>query len=167
LDGGIKMNIRFIDTSIMTNLLEIPARCDKAQEIQDDFKQAIDAGETFILPLATIIETGNHIAHISDGRLRRSIAEKFTIFIRLSLDNEAPWFYDEYKLSKEDLLYIVTEFPQKAMEKVGVGDISIIRQYEIFKEKYNAIGRIMIWSNDAHLQMYREDLTGTTRRRNL
>lgn len=71
------------------------------------------------MSLATIIETGNHIAHIKDGRIRRSIAEKFAKFIYLSLDNEEPWYYDEYELSKEDLRYIATEFPQKAMEQIG------------------------------------------------
>ena len=161
------MNIRFIDTSIMTNLLLIPTRCDKAQEIRDEFDRAVTAGDNLILPLATIIETGNHIAHIRDGNLRRLIAGKFAEFIFLSLDNETPWYYDSCELSKNDLRYIVDHFPQKAMEQVGMGDVSIICQYENFKEKNGAIGVIMIWSDDTHLQMYREDLTGTIRRRNM
>lgn len=161
------MNIRFIDTSIMTNLLGVPNRCDKQQEIQAEFTRAVEAAENLILPLATIIETGNHIAHINDGNIRRRIAEKFSEFIRLSLDNQAPWYYDSYELSKNDLLYMINHFPQKAMEQVGMGDISIITQYENFKEKNSAIGVIMIWSEDTHLQMYCEDLTGIIRRRNM
>jgi len=161
------MNIRFIDTSIMLNLLQVPSRCNKAQEVLNDFKRAIEDGDNLILPLATIVETGNHIAHINDGNIRRKIAEKFAVFIRASLDNEAPWFYDSCELSKEDLLYIADNFSQKAMEKVGLGDISIIRQYENFKEKNGAIGKIMIWSVDTHLQMYSEDLTGMSRRRDM
>ena len=161
------MNIRFIDTSIMTNLLEIPNRCDSATQIQIEFNRAVKAGDNLILPLATIIETGNHIAHIVDGNLRREIARKFSEFIRLSLDNVTPWFYDNCELSKNDLLFMIDNFPQKAMEQVGMGDVSIIRQYENFKEKNSAIGGIMSWSNDTHLQMYCEDLTGVIRRRNM
>lgn len=167
MDGGIRLNIRFIDTSVMLNLLKIPSRCDKASEILGEFKDAVHAGENLILPLATIIETGNHIAHINDGNLRRSIAEKFVAFIRHSLDSESPWYYNSCELSKQDLLYIANSFPQKATEKIGLGDVSIIQQYENFKEKNSAIGKIMIWSVDTHLKMYNEDLTGTPRRRNM
>jgi hypothetical protein len=160
------MNIRFIDTSIMTNLLKIPFRCENAQEVSVEFETAIRADERLVLPLATIIETGNHIAHINDGNIRRKIANNFSDFIRASLDNESPWFYDSFELSKEDLLYIADNLPQKAMAQIGLGDISIIRQYENFKEKNGAIGKIMIWSVDGHLKMYNEDLTGISRRRN-
>lgn len=63
------------------------------------------------------------------------------------------------------MLYIAENFPHNAMGQIGLGDISIIRQYENFKAKNSAIGKIMIWSVDSHLQMYCEDLTGISRRR--
>lgn len=71
------MNVRFIDTSVMMNLLEVPGRCADSQMIKDEFRQIIDNKEVLILPIATIIETGNHIAHISNGNSRRTIASKF------------------------------------------------------------------------------------------
>lgn len=61
------MNVRFIDTSVMMNLLEVPGKCADAQIIKEEFRQIIDNKEGLILPIATIIETGNHIAHISNG----------------------------------------------------------------------------------------------------
>ena len=64
------MNVRFIDTSIMCNLLEIPNMCADKERIKKEWKEVLERKETLIMPLATIIETGNHIAHISDGRAR-------------------------------------------------------------------------------------------------
>lgn len=43
------MNVRFIDTSILLNLLKVPSRCDKAQEVSDDFKQAVKDERRFVI----------------------------------------------------------------------------------------------------------------------
>ena len=70
------MNVRFIDTSIVMNLLEIPNMCAEAAVVKDEFKTAVEAEETMILPMSTIIESGNHIAHIADGTIRRTKADR-------------------------------------------------------------------------------------------
>ena len=64
---GIKMNVRFIDTSIMLNLLEVPGRCAEKERVKEEWRFILEKKETLIMPIATIIETGNHIAHIADG----------------------------------------------------------------------------------------------------
>lgn len=46
-------------------------------------------GTTFILPLATIIETGNHIAHSSGDRM--SLGEEFAQIMIDSADEKSPW----------------------------------------------------------------------------
>ena len=56
------MNIRFIDTSIVMNLLRIPHMCQEYESVKKEFNEAIEQNETLILPLATIIESGNHIS---------------------------------------------------------------------------------------------------------
>lgn len=85
------MNVRFIDTSVMTNMLEIPGRCKDVKSVQEELKKVIEAKEVLILPIATIIETGNHIAHIDNGNIRRTIAQKFGEYLRKTAEGEAPW----------------------------------------------------------------------------
>lgn len=68
------MNVRFIDTSVMMNLLEVPEMCSDAEKIKEEWIEVLKAEDVLILPIATIIETGNHIAHISNGNIRRKIA---------------------------------------------------------------------------------------------
>ena len=125
------MNVRFIDTSVMANMLEIPGKCSDAEEVQDEFKQVIKAKEVLILPIATIIETGNHIAHIADGNTRRSIAGKFGEYLRKTAEGEAPWQLYGIEIDKEGLLYLADHieendkvemraFEEKILGKLGV-----------------------------------------------
>ena len=60
--------------------------------------------ETLILPVSTIIESGNHIAHIADGHIRREKAIKFQTFLKKTANEEAPWTLYGVTLTKEDLL---------------------------------------------------------------
>ena len=39
------MNVRFIDTSVMANMLKIPGRCNDAESVQEEFKQVLEAKE--------------------------------------------------------------------------------------------------------------------------
>ena len=82
------MNVRFIDTSVMVNLLEVPGMCSDAEKIKEEW-----------------------------------------------------------------------------IEVLKVGDMSIVYAYKQYKEKTPAIGSIMIWSTDKHLQSYHEENVSTITRR--
>ena len=160
------MNVRFIDTSVMANKLEIPGMCSDAEIVKKEFKEAVDAKEVLILPVATIIETGNHIAHIPDGQSRRTIAGKFGEFLRMTAEGKAPWYLYGVELNKKGLLYLADHIEENALAQVGVDDMSIIHAYHEYKENTPGIGRIMIWSTDTHLQgYYEENVSLTTNRR--
>lgn len=164
--GGVNIvNVRFIDTSIIMNLLEVPNMCAEADAVKDEFKAAVEAEETMILPMSTIIESGNHISHISDGNIRRTKAIEFQTFLRKTARDEAPWKLYGLEMRKEDLLALANDFPEYALKlKMGIGDMSIIRFYERYKKAVPAIGHIMIWSKDTHLAGYNEDMTIRRRR---
>lgn len=71
-----------LDTSILCVWLEVPGfnDCGPAHERWDKQRVAIKIEEehaartTFVLPLASLIETGNHIAQAAHSRLERSQA---------------------------------------------------------------------------------------------
>ncbi|MEU4536422.1 hypothetical protein AB0G15_16305 [Streptosporangium sp. NPDC023825] len=52
-----------------------------------DEKRSFD----LILPVTAVIETGNHIAQLSDGRLRRQPADKLSDLLGLVITGQAPW----------------------------------------------------------------------------
>ncbi len=47
--------------------------------------------DILFLPMAAIIETGRHIAHLADGRQRYRYAQDFVVQIKQALDGDAPW----------------------------------------------------------------------------
>lgn len=156
------MNVRFIDTSVMANMLKIPGKCNAAESVQEEFKQVIEAKEVLILTIATIIETGNHIAHIDSGNIRRTIAQKFGEYLRKTAEGEAPWQLYGVELDKEGLLYLADHIEENAIREIGIGDMSIIHAYEQYRDTVPGIGRIMIWSTDTHLQGYCEENVSVT-----
>ncbi len=89
--------VLIIDTSILCVYLGVPGKetCEskgnKWNKIQVDekLKKEEEAKTTFVLPLATIIETGNHIAQVSTKRYK--IAKKLAILMKLTADNQTPW----------------------------------------------------------------------------
>ena len=160
------MNVKFIDTSVMLNLLEVPDKCSDKEIVKEQWRKSLEANDVLILPAATIIETGNHIAHIKDGNKRRSIAEKFGEFLKKTAEEEAPWSLYGIAMDKNELTYLAKNIGEYATRQIGIGDMSIIYSFEQYKNEVPAIGTIMIWSTDAHLQGYRVENVSLMRRRN-
>lgn len=165
--GGISMNVRFIDTSIMCNLLEIPDMCADKEQVKREFREIIDRKETLIMPLATIIETGNHIAHIPDGKgdARYIVTKKFKEFLAKTAESEAPWTLYGNALDSKEIKYMSENLEQFLPAKIGIGDMTIIYAYQKYLEEEPAIGTIMIWSTDEHLASYRQENVSMQRRR--
>lgn len=86
-----------VDTSILCVWLKVPGKetCGSSNALitYDMVADKIEAekknGTTFILPLATIIETGNHIAHSSGDR--KSLGDEFAQIMIDSADENSPW----------------------------------------------------------------------------
>lgn len=155
------MYVHFIDTSVFLNIVNVPGRNQQREEVMRELKELLknSKSNTLILPFATIIETGNHIAHCGDGNQRRKTAEKFCKCIEKTVTNEAPWQYYGNQLTAEDLSEICRDFPDFAMREEGFGDLSIIRAYNKYKSETPAIHKIRIWSVDSHLKdIYKETI---------
>lgn len=159
------MNVKFIDTSVMLNLLEVPNMCSDTEEVKEEWRQNLKSNDVLIMPTATIIETGNHIAHIANGNKRREIAGKFGEFLRKTAQGEAPWMLYSVKNVKEELLYLADNIEDFATRKIGIGDMSIVYAFEHYIEETPGVGTIMIWSKDTHLQGYYKENVSMTRRR--
>lgn len=159
------MNVRFIDTSIMCNLLEVPKMCADKEEVKKEWKEVLERNETLIMPLATIIETGNHIAHIPDGNVRYTVALKFKKFLEKTAESKAPWTLYGNALDSKEIKYIAENLEKFTVLRTGIGDMTIIYAYEKYLKEEPAIGKIMIWSKDEHLSSYCQENVSLKRRR--
>jgi len=146
------VSICLIDTSIFCNVLNVPNRNQQRDEVVEQLRQHIAAGVTLLLPVTAIIETGNHIAQQGDGRVRRIVAAYFVDQVQQALNGTAPWVTTP-SLDLQLVRGYIDTFPDYAMREVGMGDLSIIKEFER-QCALNRMRRVFIWSTDGHLVAY-------------
>ncbi len=144
--------ICLIDTSSFLEILNVPHKASQSELILQKLEEKIKAGESLFLPMATILETGNHIAQNRDGNQRRTCAGKFVNWVTQALEGESPFTPISF-LKKEDLQGWLKEFPDEAMRGRGLGDLSIIHDWQKICDQ-NPSRRVYIWSLDKHLKGY-------------
>ena len=155
-------SICLIDTSIFLEFLNIPNYNQNRGIIMQDFRVYIESGSTFLLPMATILETGNHIAQNGDGRLRRQSAENFVKEVKSAFAGEAPWSPTEFPQTTEILEWI-DQFPDLAgrnkapnkQEGTSFGDLSIIEEFHKACKRFS-MSEVFIWSLDQDLKNYHQ-----------
>jgi len=163
--------VLIIDTSILCVWLEVPGKetCGPDQDRWD--KRRVDTKikservqrTTFVLPLASIIETGNHIAQASHSRKERG--EALAELMRNSANQQTPWaaFSDQSVLwSTEKLKTLAETWPQLAAQKLSLGDATI----KDVAEHYAKMGyAVEILTGDQGLKAYEPITPATVPRR--
>jgi len=82
--------VEFVDTSVLLVYLDVPHMNEGREEIVAEMKRKEARGVLFILPVAAVIETGNHISHVANGAARRRCAQRLEIVLRLAVEQTAP-----------------------------------------------------------------------------
>ncbi|MEA5535995.1 hypothetical protein [Crocosphaera sp. XPORK-15E] len=126
--------VLIFDTSILCVWLQIPGKeicgSDEDPWNHDRVKEIIDkerkANTTFILPLAAIIETGNHIAQAQSQRYEK--AQELAKLMILAADQTTPWaaFTEQSVFWQADGLKKLAEvWPPLANQRLAMGDATI------------------------------------------
>lgn len=157
-------NVHFVDTSVLVELLDIPKMNDHHAQAQKEYEELAVKGDVFVLPVAVLVETGNHIAHIPDGTKRRQVADHFSALVQQAIRSEGNW-NTVPGIPMETLESIMDKFPAQAQNKMGFGDVSIIEQFNDYWQNRQPIGKMRIWAFDVHLQSYSR-IGGLARRKN-
>lgn len=154
-------DIVLLDTSVYLNVLDVPGFNQDRDEILDEFTVRVESGDYFLLPMATIWETGDHIADLTDGRLRRQFAQSLVEQVKQAFNNQAP-FKTTYFPDREVFLQWLSDFPEYAQrnksdrqtrEGVSLSDLSIIKEWEQTRNRHR-MSRVLIWSLDSDLAAY-------------
>lgn len=146
------MSICIVDTSVFCNILEVPNLCQEREQVLQRLEELIDKGATLLLPLATIYETGNHIAQNGDGRQRRNAAERFVEQVDLALQGENPFTPTDIN-EEDELRQWLAQFPEYAEQEVGFGDMSIVEAFHDECERHPSRW-VFIWALDDDLSSY-------------
>ena len=150
--------ILIFDTSLLCCLLRIPGKdtCgplrdrwnhDRVQLLIESHRNSV-----FVLPLATIIETGNHISQATGDRF--ALAQHFSVYLRYAASGATPWaaFSEQTDLWKpEQLIRLCDDWPILASANISIGDATI----KDVAEFYSKAGyRVEIATGDAGLKAY-------------
>lgn len=141
-----------LDTSIFVEILNVPVKSRQHAEILRQLADRIRAAETLFLPMATILETGNHIGQNGDGGARRACATRFAQQVEAALKGSSPFRPISF-LQAEDMAQWLNEFPDHASRGSGLGDLSIVHDWQRLCT-LNRGRRVYIWSLDGHLAAY-------------
>ncbi len=126
--------VLLLDTSILCVWLQIPGKetCGPRHDLWNQTRVAykiqeeIDSNTAFVLPLAAIIETGNHICQMHGNPY--PYARKLGELIRKVADEDSPWaaFQDQTQLWTPEMLHKLAEnWPEKAKEGLSLADLTI------------------------------------------
>lgn len=149
------MSICLLDTSVFVEILRVPDMDTRAKEIASELRKKIDEKESLFLPMATILETGNHIAQHGDGNSRRKAANRFVAQVQLALDGKSPFTTVSFQNTMNVRGWLAS-FPDSAMRGQGLGDLSIIYDWREMCALH-PMRLVYIWSLDRHLSAYSKE----------
>lgn len=148
--------VNFVDTCVLTNLLDIPGFNQDRDEVKRIYREKEESNDTFVIPLAVLVETGNHIAQLKGDR-KYPIAESFSKLIREAIQG-SNGFVVTPEITLEQIGEIMAGFPDSVVRQDrGFGDLSIISQFEDYWKNKQPLGKMCIWSLDHHLQGFEKE----------
>jgi hypothetical protein len=153
--------IVLLDTSVYLNVLDVPGFNQDRTDVLAHFEESIQAGDYFLLPLAAVWETGNHIADLADGQTRRRYAKVLGTDVTKAFKGEVPYRATHFP-EREEFLCWLGDFPdivkrskseKKQREGVSLADLSIIKEWE-HNCNLHPMSRVRVWSLDGDLTGY-------------
>jgi hypothetical protein len=154
----VSKKVLILDTSVLCCLLDVAgkATCGPVDDRWDKKRieklLASETSATIVLPLASIIETGNHIAQA--GARRFESATLFCDKLKAVADSTIPWaaFSEQAELwTPANLRRIADEWPALAAAGFSMGDATI----KEVAEYYGKTGMtVEIITGDAGLKAY-------------
>lgn len=163
--------ILIIDTSVLCVYLNVPYMDDCGpdddkwdhERVIKKINDEIDRHGLLVLPLATLIETGNHIAQANSRRYELAVG--LSAIIKKVAKEEEPWaaFTFQKKLwDEENLIRLADCWPDLAKGGLSIGDATIKDVAEYYTE---AGCQVEILTGDAGLKAYEPKQIDTPRRR--
>ena len=145
----------FLDTSVFANLLDVPGRAQQREEVLQEFDRLSSLGAKFVLPITTIIETGNLIFYAEGDR--RSAAQRLVNALQAARTEDPPWtvravnWDDDFVAALIDgdstgscLVDLISD------KRLATGDVSILVERDQFLAG-TAFTDVRVWSLDSQL----------------
>lgn len=154
----MKHKILVLDTSVLCVYLEIPGKDVCSGQINLTHEMAVNeintkeqGGWKFVLPVACVIEAGNHIAQCTGDRF--SIASRLVTMIRAAIQAQSPWivFQDNLDIWHPDNIAWLDDWANHAASGLSMAD----RTIALIADDYSRKGfEVDIFTCDSQLKAY-------------
>lgn len=155
----MRKKVLIIDTNILCVWLKVKDMYPIGQDnqitpeaVEAYINQAVSDGSTLILPLAVIIETGNHIEHSSGDVYQK--AQELVEMIKKAVNEETPWaaFTQQRELWQgEGLLNLTQRWMENVSSGQSFGDASIV---DVANYYFSMDYEVEIYTDDDGLKSY-------------
>lgn len=153
--------VDFLDTSVFVEILGVPHMNDHRADVLAEMDARLKAKVRFVLPTATVVETGNHVFQIKDGAARRTCAVAFMSMLRKTALGEAPWVLHERTWDGAFLSALCDggttgmDLAEHAVrQQLGTGDLSIVAERDLYASRAQA--EVRIWTLEATMGTWAE-----------
>lgn len=133
------------------------------ERVSNKITEEINKKTILVLPMATLIETGNHIAQANGERY--AIAQDLANIIKKVANEEEPWaaFTAQAELwNEKNLIQLANDWPILAVQKLSIGDTTI---KNVAKYYSDAGYQVEILTADQGLKSYEPTVMNTIPRR--
>lgn len=156
----MKKKVLIFDTSVLCVWLKVPGKETCGLEdnrltydvVNARIEEEKGQGTTFVLPIASIIETGNHIAHSAGDK--HMVGHAFADIISATADQISPWaaFTEQSELWKKENLKVLAErWKESVISGQSLGDASIV---DVANYYASADFEVEIFTGDEGLKAY-------------
>ncbi len=156
----MKKKVLIFDTSVLCVWLKVPGKETCGSEnseltygvVNEKIEEEKKLGTTFVLPIASIIETGNHIAHSAGDR--HAVGQMLAGIISATADQISPWaaFTEQSELWKKENLKVLAErWKESVISGQSLGDASIV---DVANYYASAGFEVEIFTGDQGLKAY-------------
>ena len=147
---------------MLLNVLDVPRKNGERTAVLPRFRKLATSGVALmVIPMAAVIEVGNHIAQLP-GSERRDRAVRFADFLRQSLSGTPPWVVSDATWDAGFLDELVQGHAHRpglvdlCSGGVGTGDGSILLELERYRKRSDVPSGLPVelWSLDEGLRAY-------------
>ncbi|MER6286477.1 hypothetical protein [Streptomyces sviceus] len=153
--------VDFLDTSVFVEILDVPHMNAHRADVLAEMDTRLKAKVRFVLPTATVVETGNHVFQIKEGTARRKCAGVFMNMLRKTALGEAPWVLHERTWDGPFLTALcdggttgMDLAAHAVCQQLGTGDLSIVAERDLYASRAQA--EVRIWTLEATMGTWAE-----------
>jgi hypothetical protein len=155
--------VEFIDTSVFCHLIEVPGKTTEQEsaDFRSEFETRYANGVRFVLPITTIVETGNFIVQCADPH---PVAVRFHKALELAASEKPPWILHDLRWNGKFIRELLTGngtgttlVNHFATKTLGAGDLTILVERDRYA-KARSFAAVDIWTTDDKFNAYRPHL---------